>query len=160
MRPTSSTRSEASSDDEGADSGSEDEQEDTEDKKDTTADRSVGVGPYVNPIHYRSSHSNPCVYRELGDGQVLGAIENHIKRYAAHSAKEHQDNPASLVPPPDFILFQQAMEHATRLSRAMVGFMPPFVGFCHRSLHIRFSLDVMPCFLESLAVAERACADL
>jgi hypothetical protein len=100
--PTSSTRSEASSDDEGADSSSEDEQEDTEDKKDTTAD------------------SSPCVYQELGDGQVLGEIENHIHRYAAHCAKEHQDNPASLVPPPDLVLFQQAMEHATRLCRAMI----------------------------------------
>lgn len=68
-----------------------------------------------------STLPHSVVYQELGDGQVLEAVEKHIERYASHCARETRETSSSLTPLPDLILFQQAMEHATRLCRAMVG---------------------------------------
>lgn len=60
------------------------------------------------------------VYQELGDGQVLETMEKHLHRYSTHYTKQTWDDPSTICPAPDIVLFQQAMEHATRLCRAMV----------------------------------------
>ncbi len=51
-------------------------------------------------------------YNELGDGQVMEALNHHLK--AQHFQKE--DNGLQGV-----ILFRDAIEHATRLCRLMVS---------------------------------------
>jgi hypothetical protein len=61
------------------------------------------------------------VYQELGEGQVLEAMEKHAQRYSAHCGRRSQDSASVVSPVPDLVVFQQAMEHATRLCRAMVG---------------------------------------
>ena len=68
------------------------------------------------------SPHNYSVYQELGDGQVMEAMEKHVHRYSEHCAR-HNHNVIS--PAPDLILFQRATEHVTRLCRAMVRMDTP-----------------------------------
>ena len=58
------------------------------------------------------------VYQELGDGQVLEAMEQHIQRFSCHSARERPSSAINLAT--ELVFFQQAMEHSTRLCRTLV----------------------------------------
>ena len=74
---------------------------------------------------YSLTHLSPGrVYQELGDGQVLEAMEKHLHHYFTHCAIENEDDPSSSQdrssPALDLVLFRSAVEHAARLCRVLV----------------------------------------
>ena len=77
------------------------------------------------------------MYQELGDGQVLETMENHLHRYSTQYAKQTLDDSSTICPAPDIVLFQQAMEHATRLCRAMVKINVPKLSMTECTLSTR-----------------------